>query len=350
MKKKLRIILISLVLAALLCGCGASGGGVNKSSGFAASDFTSSINSASGYSSEKGWAMDEAPEMAVEESWSSSAGPSSSSGSGVKKTGSNLPANVKLIYRANIDMESTEFDAALSGLNDLVESLGGYYENSELNNYSSYRHGYYVVRLPSENFDAFCSAVGGLAQINTISRSAEDVSEYYYDLESRLATQRTKLDRLQTLLEQATEMEDIISLEHTISDTELYIENLTGSLRKYDSLVGYATVNITLSEVYKLTEVEEPVIGFGAKLAQAFRSGSSRFAEGVQNFLLAIASGWIGWLVFIIIVVAALIVVRKIRRRRQAKYAAYAAQQTSVQPPYAPQAQPPQEQKSNDQQ
>ena len=326
MKKRLCVILSVLLLVSLLCGCGASG----SSAGYAKSESASSSGSAPAYYADNGWAMDEAVEMAEEAK-------TSGSGSTAPKTGSNLPENVKLIYRANIDMESTEFDKALEGLNELVASLGGYYENSELNNYSTYRRGYYVVRLPSENFEAFCSAVGGLAQINSLSRSAEDVSEKYYDLESRLATQQTKLARLQELLKQAEDMEDIITLESAISDTELTIENLTGSLRKYDSLVGYATVNITLSEVYKLTEVDEPAIGFGAKLAQAFKSGSARFASGFEYFLLAVARGWIGWLIFIVIVVVVILVVRKIKRRREEKYAAaYTAPQSPQQPPYAP--------------
>lgn len=334
MKKSICVILSVLLMVSLLCGCGSSSSG-----SYAKSDSAASGGSAPAYYAENGWAMDEAAEMAEEAK-------TSGSGSTVQKTGSNLPENVKLIYRASIDMESTEFDKALEGLNELVASMGGYYENSELNNYSSYRRGYYVVRLPSENFEAFCSAVGGLAQINSLSRSAEDVSEKYYDLESRLATQRTKLERLQELLKQAEEMEDIITLESAISDTELTIENLTGSLRKYDSLVGYATVNITLSEVYKLTEVEEPVIGFGAKLAQAFRTGSARFADGFESFLLAIARGWIGWLIFIVLVVAVILVVRKIKRRREARYAAaYTAPQPPQQPPCPPQTpQPTQEQ------
>lgn len=331
MKKRLCVILSVLLLVTLLCGCGAS----SYPAGNAKSDSASS-GSAPAYYADNGWAMEAATEAEMPVP-----APDYTSGGTAQKTGSNLPENVKLIYRANIDMESTEFDKALEGLNELVESLGGYYENSELNNYSSYRRGYYVVRVPAENFDAFCSAVGGLAQINSLSRSAEDVSEHYYDLESRLATQRTKLERLQALLKQATEMEDIITIESAISDTELTIENLTGSLRKYDSLVGYSTISINLSEVYKLTEVEEPVIGFGAKMGQAFRTGATRFVDGFQRFLLGVARGWIGWLIFIAIVVAALLVVRKIRRRRNERRAAYAPQPPQ-QPPYAPQ--PPQPQ------
>ena len=327
MKKILSVFLCAVLIAMLLCGCGGS----SKTESAPHMDAAKAGGSSASYAvnGSVGWTMDEAAEapMAME--------PKAES-----QTGSSLPANVKLIYRANIDMESTEFDKALDGLNELVERMGGYYENSELNNYSTYRRGYYVVRLPAENFEAFLSAVGELCQVNNLSRSAEDISEYYYDTESRLATQQTKLARLQDLLRQAEDMEDIITLESAISETELVIEQLTGTLRKYDSLVGYSTVNISLSEVYKLTEVTEPAIGFGAKLGQAFRTGATGFVDGMQRFLLSVARGWIGWLIVIILVVVAIIVVKKVRRRREEKYAAAYIPQPPQTPPAAPQ--PPQ--------
>lgn len=235
-------------------------------------------------------------------------------------TSVSMPKNVKLIYRARIDMETTEFDQVAAGLETLVASVGGYFESSSLDNYSSYRYGHYTVRVPAENFESFCSQIGQLCKVNNISRSAEDISENYYDTESRLVTQRTKLERLQELLEQAENMEDIITLESAISETELAIENLTGTLRKYDSLVGYSTVNISLSEVYKLSDVEQPVIGFGAKLAQAFETGCSRFVNNLEDMLLSFARGWVGWLIFIVIaVVVVMFAARTVKKRRTRK-------------------------------
>lgn len=326
MKKSLCLILSVLLLAMLLCGCGGSS---SPKAEYARTDSAKPASSGSGamYDNGAGWAAEIAVEPAMKEE-----------SNAVTQTAAGLPENVKLIYRANIDMESTEFDTALQGLNELVARLGGYYENSELNNYASYRHGYYTVRLPAEHFEAFLSAVGELCQVNNLSRSAEDVSERYYDTESRLETQKTKLARLQDLLRQAEDMEDIITLESAISETELAIEQLTGTLRKYDSLVNYATVTISLTEVYKLTEVEQPVIGFGAKLGQAFRSGSAGFVDGLQRFLLGVARGWIGWLIFLIIVIAVVLIVLRIRRRQKAR----SARQPAYVPPQTPQQAPPQ--------
>ena len=314
MKKRFCLLIAAALLLSLLCGCGGSPKTEAMPSNYAKND-SAAINAAD---SSSGWAAE--AQTAAEPK-------------APVQTGTSLPANVKLIYRANIDMESTEFDTAVQGLTDLVARLGGYFENSELDNYANYRRASYIVRLPAENFETFCGAVGELCQVNSLSRSAEDVSERYYDTESRLVTQQTKLARLQELLRQAEEMEDIITLESAISETELAIEQLTGTLRKYDSLVSYATVTLYLTEVYKLSEVEQPAIGFGAKLAQAFKIGGTRFVNGFQSFLLSLARGWIGWLIFIIIVAAVIIIVRKVIRRRKTKTA-------SAPPPYPPQ--PPQ--------
>ena len=316
-KRNLLALLLALALLALpLAGCGgsanyASGGSTAAQS--APMEAKSASMTMDGYAAgagEYGWAaeMPEAEEYYDEDVSYQSSG-----------SASNVPVNVKMIYTADISLESTEFDAAVAGLEKLVADCGGWFESSMTDNSRTYRTGYYTVRVPAENFFSFCDRIGSLCQVNSLRRSAQDVSEYYYDTESRLATQKTKLARLQELLAQAEDMADIITLESAISDTEYQIEQLTGTLRKYDSLVGYSTVEINLREVYKLTEVEEPVIGFGAKLAAAFRSGTRSFLDWGEDFLLGFAEGWAGWLLFIIIVVCGIIFLPKLFRGRAAR-------------------------------
>ena len=231
---------------------------------------------------------------------------------------SSLPENVKMIYRGYLYLESTEFDAAIAGLEQLVTQMGGYFESSELNNYSPYRHAFYVVRVPSAKYQSFCSSVGDLAQLNSQRHTTENVSEAYYDTESRLVTQRTKLERLQELLAKADKMEDIITLESAIAETELQIEYLTGSLRKYDALVDYATVEISLEEVYQLSEQEQPVVGFGAKLAEAFKTGTSRFVNDLESFALRFARNWVSRLIWLVIwIVVIVLVIRWLRKGKK---------------------------------
>ena len=139
------------------------------------------------------------------------------------------------------------------------------------------------------------------------------ISEQYYDMEGRLKTQETKLARLQELLKQAKNMEDIITIESAISQTEEQIEYLSGTLRRYDALVDYSTVNITLSEVYRLANTEEPVKGFGSRFVTALKSGWENFVDDTEDFLIDLAYSWMWVIVWVVVIVLA---VRAIRRRK----------------------------------
>ena len=154
-----------------------------------------------------------------------------------------------MVYTASIEMQTLEFDQAAQDIASLVESMGGYFEQKNFSNYSSsYRHASYTVRVPAEQFTDFCTQVGTLCHVTWQSDTAENISERYYDTQSRLETAQIKLERLQELLKKAESMEDIITIESAISETEYEIEDLSGTMRHYDALVGYATVDLELSE------------------------------------------------------------------------------------------------------
>ena len=94
----------------------------------------------------------------------------------------------------------------------------------------------------------------------------------------------------------------------------------------YDALVDFATVTISLREVYQLSNVEEPATGFGQRLAAAFASGWHGFVDGLQGFAVALAYGWV-WV--LLLIVAGLVVVRVLWRRRRPK----APPKTPAEPP-----------------
>ncbi len=223
--------------------------------------------------------------------------------------------NAKLILTASMEVETTEFDSCAASLEDLVDSLGGYLEYASVSNYGGgYRNANYTVRVPAKQFHAFREQVGQLCHVVYQDQGQENISEAYYDTESRLTTQQTKLERLQALLAKAESMEDIITIESAISETELAIEQLTGTLRHYDALVDFATVTVSLREVYKLSNVEEPADSFGSRMGAAFSGGWTAFVDGLENVAVTLAYGWMWVLVLAVVIV---VVVRIIRKRRK---------------------------------
>ena len=203
-----------------------------------------------------------------------------------------------------------------SGIDKSLSERGGaYFEQKNFSNYSSgYRHASYTVRVPAEQFVDFCAQVGTLCHVTWQDDSAENISEQYYDTQSRLETAQIKLARLQELLKKAENMEDIITIESAISETEYEIERLSGTVRHYDALVDYATVTLELSEVYRLSGTEDAPKSFGEKLSNAFTDGLAAVAEGLENFAIWLAYSWLGILIFAAVVFAAVKLIGRLRR------------------------------------
>ena len=241
-----------------------------------------------------------------------------STASGGTNGGAAYPAGQKLIRTAQMNLETTAFEEAVRGLTDLTEQMGGYFQSSSVGKRSNGRWAEYTIRIPAEKYQYFLDQAGALCHETWRDTQQEDISERYYDTQGRLKTQQIKLERLQALLAKAENMEDIITIESAISETEQMIDDLSGTLRHYDGQVDYATVSISLGEVYKLSNVEEVPDSFMSRLGKAFTGGWANFTDAVENFAVALAYGWMWVLVLAVIVVA---VIRVLRKRRRAKKA-----------------------------
>ena len=213
----------------------------------------------------------------------------------------------KLIFRASLTLESTEFDATAAAIADLTERLGGYFsDTSSGERGSSHRWANYTIRVPSARFDEFLDQAGELANETWRNVTREDISENYYDTDGRLKTQQTKLNRLRELLEKAETVEDMITIESAIAETEYEIDSLSGELRHYDSLVNYSTIDISLEEVYRLTEVEQVPDTYFTRLGYAFKDGLSNFGDWLEDLTIAVAYGWI-WIALLIVILVVLV-------------------------------------------
>lgn len=228
-------------------------------------------------------------------------------------------ADQKLIYTANLSLETTSFDEAVKALTDLTNDCGGYFENSTVGDRGSgYSWANYTIRVPAKQFQSFLDQAGEVAHLTWCNTNQENITEVYYDTQGRLETQKIKLERLQELLRQAKAMEDIISLESAISETEWQIDNLSGTMRHYDALVDYSTINVDLNEVYRLSNTEIAPLTFGQRLGNALSEGLRNFGDGMEDLAVALAYSWLWIVLLAVILIVVWNVVRKVRRKRPA--------------------------------
>ena len=296
MRKRWAAWLLAALTAALLTGCGAGSGGTTQASAATADMEAPGETEATG--SYYGGSDDTGLAARAEENGMAAIRPE------------------KLIYTGSLEMETTAFDEAMADLEGLVADCGGYLESSSVSSRGSgYRYASYTVRVPAAQYRIFYTQAGELCHVTWQDQSAQNITTAYYDTAGRLKTQETKLERLQELLARAESMEDIITIESAISETEQQIESLAGELRNYDALVDYATVYISLQEVYRLSNVEEPATGFASRLGAAFSSGWKSFVDGMESLAVALAYGWM-WLVILAVIVIA--VMHRLHKRKTA--------------------------------
>ena len=301
MKRSLALFLSALMLLALLAGCGSKAAPRDSAS-------ADTITSESYFKEENGFAYEpETPMADAEYGWDGGEGQTLAGGTTIQ-------SDAKMIYRANIDVQTQDYTTSETAITALVKSCGGYFESKSLSNRSSgYRYGEFTVRVPAAEYEHFCEQVGSLCHVTYMSSSAENITEAYYDTDSRLKTAQIKLERLQELLARADNMADIITIESAISETEYDIENLSGELRHYDALVDYATVYLTLNETYKLDENEGAPLTFGERVARAFENGLRSTGDFFEELVIGIANH----IVLLAALAAALVILVRACRKRK---------------------------------
>ena len=146
MKRKLFACFLALTMLTVLTACGGK-----------------AANSSASASADTSEAM--VPDYTENDSYASYTG--SDSGSGGFDETESLPtdaAEQKIIYTGDLNLETTDFDAATRSLSALAEELGGYVENSSIGSSSrGYRWADYTIRIPSGQFQRFFEQVGELA-------------------------------------------------------------------------------------------------------------------------------------------------------------------------------------------
>lgn len=242
--------------------------------------------------------------------------------------------NAKLIRRASARLQTDDFSAAEAALNALVAEQGGYYESAAVEGGGYYdrnaaRYGSYVIRVPKQAYDTFLSGVDGVGYVVSLNQSSEEIGEVYFDTEARLRTQQTKQTRLLALLEQAATMEDIIDLENALSEVEYQIEQYSTELRRYDSLVDYATIGVELYEVRRLSDGAGTADRLGTRISTALSEGAQGAGEALGNVIV-----WCAYhLIALLVLAAAAAVVLAVCLRRRKKRAAPPAAPAPAEPP-----------------
>ena len=291
MKKsgKLLAIILSLAMVFSLCACGKTSAPAATYDSSNASYYAASESAASG-AYEYGFDAEYPKEEEVTE-----AKTDNTSALDVKGDAETDLDYDKIIYSADVTVETTQFDDAVAALAGFVEKYGGFVQSSSVSgaNLNDQQRGRivnrsanYTLRIPSKNFNGIMNSFSEMGNVPYSYTYTENVTSAYYDTQARLEAYKTQQTRLLELMEKAETVEDVITIEERLTELNYSIDSLQSVLNNFDRRVSYSTISLRLMEVREYTPTEEPT--FWDRLGDAFIDGVKGAFEFLKNLLVFI--------------------------------------------------------------
>ena len=147
-----------------------------------------------------------------------------------------LTENRKLIRTGHIRFEVSSLAEAKAATEAWAKRFGGYVSDFSEDERSLGM----TVHIPSAAFDDAMASSGGIGKILSKSADSVDVTDRFYDLDSRLATRRVLLERLQSYLRDAKNIKDMLEIEMKINDVTAEIEEMQGQFNRLSKQIELA--------------------------------------------------------------------------------------------------------------
>ncbi|HZY80270.1 MAG TPA: DUF4349 domain-containing protein [Cyclobacteriaceae bacterium] len=217
------------------------------------------------------------------------------------------PPQRKLIQNGSISFEVADVSKTRHYILLLTNEANGYIASERIHKNDDRPRYEQVVRIPGNKLDEFNSKLEALAtRIDNRNFTADDVTEEYVDLESRLIAKKELETRFREIVKHATKIDDILKVEDEIGIVRSEIETLQGKLKFMSNKVSYSTVTLTYYQPYETPVIEKP--GVGSKFASAFLGG--------WNSIVSLAIGLTAiWPYLLIITLGIWLVIRQRRKR-----------------------------------
>jgi hypothetical protein len=168
----------------------------------------------------------------------------------------------------------------------------------------------FVIKLPPKEVEAAIADLDAIGKRRTASQGTEDVTSQVVDIDARLVTAQASLDRVRKLLESATDLGQVLSLESQLTERETLVEQYQATKRALAGRVSLATLRVQLNVSAAPTTKTE--VSSKPTISKAFRTGWNGFVKMLAAILIFV--GYTAPFLVVLAVAAALFI--PITRRR----------------------------------
>ncbi|GGS15839.1 hypothetical protein GCM10010252_64120 [Streptomyces aureoverticillatus] len=166
-----------------------------------------------------------------------------------KPAGPARPTDTHIIRTASLTVRVKDVPKALEQARTTAEGAGGLVgDESTDRDRRGHDRSRVVLRVPQDRYGQVLSDLAGTGRLISRNAKAEDVTEQVVDVESRIKTQRASVARVRALMDRATKISDIVSLEGELSNRQADLESLLAQQSSLKDRTTMATITLTLTE------------------------------------------------------------------------------------------------------
>ncbi|WSQ12438.1 DUF4349 domain-containing protein [Streptomyces sp. NBC_01231] len=190
-------------------------------------------------------------------------------GAGAVKATAPPKVTSHIIRTASLTVQVKDVPKALDEARGTVENAGGYVGNESTSRDGDGRERTRVVlRVPVDRYDTVLDELQGAGKLLERTAKAQDVTDQVVDVDSRIRSQRASVARVRELMDQATDLSDVVTLEGELSRRESDLEALLAQQSSLKDRTSLATITLSLSETpVKKAAQEDDDPGFTDALA-----------------------------------------------------------------------------------
>ncbi len=203
----------------------------------------------------------------------------------------------KIIRNANISVEVDNFDTAYGKIEYIISNVG-YVQESKISKVKHYvdkkevliTNGVLIIRVDADKFSGVLKDIKGLGLLTDENIKTDDVTEKFFDIDSRLRLIRYEESRLEEYLKKIQDPDTIFKTEKRLTEIRHEIEQLTGTLNKLSNLVKLSTITINMNEKVPNSTIEPVEPTYVSKLKDNFLDSLSGVIEFLGNLLILIVA------------------------------------------------------------
>ncbi|NMA33780.1 MAG: DUF4349 domain-containing protein [Clostridiaceae bacterium] len=201
----------------------------------------------------------------------------------------------KIIRSADLTIEVDNFDTAFSNIETIITGIGFIQEtniNTDRlyvdNEVKFFKRGTIVLRVARDKFDSVLNKLRGIGDVYNYTTHGEDVTEQYFDVESRLRLLKMEQEKIEAYVAKLNDLDQIFKAESKLTEIRYQIESLTGKLNKLSSLVELSTITINLNE--KRPGYDAKPKTYGDRLLDSLKQSLLDVVEFLGDLLLFIVA------------------------------------------------------------